>query len=67
MNGKLEHLEVYVDALGHVCLAQPSMNEDSYVAIEAEEVDTLIEWLRAAHTEALAVRGRRQPVAYLCS
>ena len=56
------HLEVYVDPEGHVCLGQPSMNEDCGVVLEPEEVKTLIDWLNHALKEARMIRGNKVPV-----
>ena len=42
------HLEVYVDSEGNVCLAQASMDEECEIALEAHEAETLIIWLRDA-------------------
>lgn len=52
-----KHLEVYVDPQGHVCLAQPSMDDVCNVALDPGEINTLIEWLAQARDEALAMRG----------
>lgn len=57
------HLEVYVDAKGRVCMAQPSMDEECEVALAPEEVRTLIAWLNKALDEALAMRDKDQRMA----
>lgn len=54
------HLEVYVDDYGRVCMAQPSMDEECSVALEPEEVKTLISWLTDALQEAVGMSGKAE-------
>jgi hypothetical protein len=46
-------IEVYVGEDGEVCIAHVDMSEDCCVAIPAEQVDLLIEWLKKKKTEAI--------------
>ena len=57
------HLEVYVDYDGKVCLAQPSMDEACEIVLEPYEVQTLITWLRDALSEAVEIRDRKGAMA----
>ncbi len=54
-----ETIEIYVGEDGNVCIAHVDMSEDCYVAIEPDQIDVLIEWLRKKQAEAIAYR--RQP------
>lgn len=49
------HLDVYVDTCGRVCLAQPSMDERCGVALEPEEAKALISLLTDALKEAVGL------------
>lgn len=60
-------IEVYVGEDGEVCIAHVDMSEDFCVAIPAEQVDLLIEWLKKKRTEALkfkkSVSRAKKPAA----
>lgn len=47
------HVDVYVDKEGRVCLAQPSMEEECGLTLEPEEVRSLIGLLTDALHEAV--------------
>ena len=51
-----ETLEVYVNPVGDVCIAQRDMNEDCFISIKPEDVDMLIYWLQQRRTEAIEMR-----------
>jgi hypothetical protein len=53
------HLDVYVDDYGRVCLAQYSMDEECSVALEQEEARSLITLLTDALNEAVLMSGKR--------
>jgi hypothetical protein len=55
------HVDVYVDEKGRVCLAQPSMEEECGVTLEPEEVRGLIRLLTDALDEAGGMNEQRQP------
>ncbi len=55
------HLEVYVDSEGRVCLAQPSMDETCEIALEPQEAETLIMWLQDALNEAIGNGDSQHP------
>jgi hypothetical protein len=60
---KLEnHIDVYVDARGRVCMAQPSMEEECSVSLEPEEVKSLITLLTSALDEAVGMRVKKSSV-----
>jgi hypothetical protein len=56
-----DQLEVYLGPTGRICIAQRDMNEDCFIALAPEQVDTLIRWLQRMKVEAVAFR-RSQPV-----
>jgi hypothetical protein len=56
------HLDVYVDANGLVCMAQASMDEECEVALELEEARRLVTRLSEAVDQAAAMRAvKEQP------
>jgi len=48
-----ESIEVYLGEDGEICIAHVDMSEDCCVAIPAEQVDVLIEWLKKKQAEAV--------------
>jgi hypothetical protein len=48
-----ESIEVYLGEDGEICIAHVDMSEDCCVAIPAEQVDVLIEWLKKKQAEAI--------------
>ncbi len=50
-------IEVYVGEDGDVCIAHVDMSEDCYVAIEPEQVDLLIDWLKQKQAAAIQYRN----------
>jgi hypothetical protein len=57
------HIDVYVDEFGRVCMAQPSMDERCGVALEPEEAKALIILLTDALNEAVAISGNESVAA----
>lgn len=53
------HVDVYVDEKGRVCMAQPSMEEECGVTLEPEEVRGLIVLLTEALNEAVEMNEKR--------
>lgn len=51
-----ESIEVYVGEDGAVCIAHVDMSEDCCVAIDPDQVDHLIECLKAKRAEAVKFR-----------